>query len=418
MKVIELRAQNLKRLKAVEIRPDPDGHVVEITGRNGQGKTSVLDAIWFALAGGAATRDTSQPIRDGEKRATVELDLGDFTIKRVWEEGKSTVIVTSKELGKITSPQKFLDEKLGALSFDPLEFAGMAAKDQRRLLLELVHTDVDIEDIDRRRSIAFDQRTEANRLVRDTEGDLVAHVEPEGEVPDEEISAASIIAAQRTYQLAVNDRENAREAIRRLDNEIIDLQLSVETAKQNIEDLRPAANAEIMEVPNADEQLADIEATNVLVRAKKHRAVVVAGLRDFEARAQALSDLISELDGIKQTALEGATLPIEALGFDEDGVLYQGIPFKQCSAAEQLRVSVAMAMALNPTIRIIRVADGSLLDSANMAVIAEMATDKDFQVWIERVDETGEIGFTIEDGEVVHDTGDTGHLVEDAEVTP
>jgi hypothetical protein len=91
-------------------------------------------------------------------------------------------------------------------------------------------------------------------------------------------------------------------------------------------------------------------------------------------------------------------MPVEGLGFDTDGVTFNGIPLAQVSAAERLRVSVAMAMSLNPTVRVIRITDGSLLDSDNMAIIADLADTNDFQVWIERVDETGDVGIVIEDG--------------------
>ena len=49
MQIVELRAENVKRLSAVTIRPT--GPVVEITGKNEAGKSSVLDSIWMALGG-------------------------------------------------------------------------------------------------------------------------------------------------------------------------------------------------------------------------------------------------------------------------------------------------------------------------------------------------------------------------------
>ena len=91
---------------------------------------------------------------------------------------------------------------------------------------------------------------------------------------------------------------------------------------------------------------------------------------------------------------------MDGLGFDEDGVTYQGVPFSQASAAEQIRVSLAMAMALNPKLRVIRILDGSLLDADNLALIAEMATVSDYQVWIERVGDGDGIGVVIDDGAV------------------
>ena len=78
MKIVELQAENVKRLKAVEITPD--GTMQVIGGRNAQGKSSVLDAIWLALGGGKASKETPLPIRDGEDKASVRLDLGDLVV--------------------------------------------------------------------------------------------------------------------------------------------------------------------------------------------------------------------------------------------------------------------------------------------------------------------------------------------------
>ena len=78
MKIIELQAENVKRLKAVEITPN--GTLQVIGGKNAQGKSSVLDAIWLALGGGKAAKDTPLPIRDGEATAKVRLDLGDLVV--------------------------------------------------------------------------------------------------------------------------------------------------------------------------------------------------------------------------------------------------------------------------------------------------------------------------------------------------
>ena len=83
-------------------------------------------------------------------------------------------------------------------------------------------------------------------------------------------------------------------------------------------------------------------------------------------------------------------------------MLLNGHPLNQASGAEQLRAGVAIAMALNPKLRVIRVRDGNSLDSGGMRLLAEMAEEHGYQVWIERVDESGTVGFVIEDGEVKH----------------
>lgn len=400
MKVISLKAENVKRLKAIEITPDPDGNVVIISGRNGQGKTSVLDSIWYALAGGHAIPD--QPVREGERRAKVELDLGDFTVTREWKAGKSELTVMSKEGAKYGSPQKFLDEKLGALSFDPLAFANKAARDQRQLLLDIVNNDgLDLDEIDAKRAALFDQRTDINRRVRDTEGAITELPEIPEETPDEEISAAGIVAEREAFLAEQRRRIELASRIRFTHNAIEELRAKLADEEQLLAELTDDLPTDELVAVDTAVQLAAIETTNGLVRVKQARATLTSDLVGYQGRVDELTASIAALDKTKQDAIESATLPIEGLAFDEEGVTYQGIPFKQSSGAEQLRVSLAMAMALNPTVRVIRVADGSLLDSTNMAVIAEMAAAQDFQIWLERVDETGTIGFTIEDGEVV-----------------
>src|SRR3970040_1173840 len=105
MKNIMLTAENGKKLVAVEIHPT--GDVVTISGRNGAGKTSVLDSIWWALAGTSAIQ--KQPIRKGQKRARIRLDMGELIVERKFSESGSTLAVESADGARYPSPQKMLD---------------------------------------------------------------------------------------------------------------------------------------------------------------------------------------------------------------------------------------------------------------------------------------------------------------------
>jgi hypothetical protein len=97
-------------------------------------------------------------------------------------------------------------------------------------------------------------------------------------------------------------------------------------------------------------------------------------------------------------------MPIEGLGVDgdDDGlhVTYQGVPFVQISTAEQLRVSTAIAMAGNPELRILRISDGALLDDNSMAILRDMATEHDFQLFVELVRPNEATGIILEDGRI------------------
>ena len=109
---------------------------------------------------------------------------------------------------------------------------------------------------------------------------------------------------------------------------------------------------------------------------------------------------IADLDAKKKDALASAEFPVDGLGFNEHGVTFQDVPFEQASSAEQIRVSIAMAISGNPKLRVMRIMDGSLLDDENLGMIAASAAEHDMQVWVERVGTGAEIGVIIEDGAV------------------
>jgi hypothetical protein len=98
--------------------------------------------------------------------------------------------------------------------------------------------------------------------------------------------------------------------------------------------------------------------------------------------------------------IEGASFPIEGLSFDATGVLYNGLPFAQASSSEQLRVSAAMAFAMNPEFKVILIRDGSLLDSHSREMLRQMAEESDAQVWMEVVGKNEQPAIIIEDGRV------------------
>jgi hypothetical protein len=95
-------------------------------------------------------------------------------------------------------------------------------------------------------------------------------------------------------------------------------------------------------------------------------------------------------------------MPVEGLSFGDGEVLFDGIPLDQASQAEKIRVSVAIAMAANPKLRVLCVRDGSLLDRESWRLLAELVESNDYQCWVEVTDDEGKTGIVIEDGTVVH----------------
>lgn len=402
-KIVRLESTNYKRLKAVEIAPDPDGNLVIVAGKNGQGKTSILDSITAAL-GGVNGKTTPKPIRDGEEKAQIVLETEDLIVTRKFTASGSTLTVKSPEGAVYPKGQAKLDDLLGKLSLDPLAFTQLSDRDQLATLLGLVELPFDPDELAAERKAIFDERAEVGR-----QGKAIGDVAVDESLPTEETSASEIIAKIR--QLEANERARSewangvslaedkvreiQERIKELTTELANWESTLKTRRDGQADLPPAADTAPLEA-----QLATVEDSNAAIRANNEARGKVARQAELRAEYKALSDQIEALDKKKADGLTKAKFPIEALGFDDSGVTYQGVPFKQASGAEQLRVSLAMAIALNPKLRVIRIADGSLLDSDNLALVESIAKANDFQVWIEMVGDGDGRGIIIEDGRV------------------
>lgn len=409
MKIIQFSAENVKRLKAVEITPD--GTMQVITGKNAAGKSSVLDAIWLALGGGAALKATTKPIRKGEERAKVRLDLGDLVVTRSWTASGTVLKVENAEGAKYGSPQGVLDALVGRLSFDPLEFTRLAPRAQVAALLDLVDLDIDLEAIATERQRAYQERTEIGRDIKILEGNLAALGEQVGEVPETEVSVSELARAfgdanAKYADLAQADRvvTTAQEAHVKTQAQLRAAQADASAAETALLDAKGALAALVVApLPDLNEiqtQMDNAEATNAAVRRNGERRNVTRALGQARETSDGYTAAISKIDADKAAALSAAKFPVEGLTFDEDGVIYQGVPFSQASAAEQIRVSLGMAMALNPKLRVIRINDGSLLDADGMEQVAKMAAEHDYQVWVERVSDGSGVGVVIEDGQV------------------
>lgn len=404
-KIIKLQADNFKRLKAVEI--SPDGNLVVIAGRNGQGKSSVLDAITAAL-GGTSTKALPRPIRDGEDKAQIVLETEDLIVTRTFSGTTSKLTVKGRDGALHTKGQAKLDGLLGRLSLDPLAFTQLSEKDQLKTLLDLVDLPFQPAKLEAERAAAFSERTDVNRRVKELQGQLAGHSIP-ANTPDEEVSVAALLTQYREAQDAERQQRDDHEELRNATQQVesIDQQILQLQAKRAewIKDMEAtayiiAAHPDLPDLEAIQSQIDTAEQVNAAVREKKQAQQVQQRLTALMADAEQLTEQLAGIDKRKADGLAAATFPVEGLGFDADGVTYQGIPFKQASGAEQLRVSLAMAIALNPGLRVIRIADGSLLDSTNLKLIEEMAVANDYQVWIEMVNESGDFGIVIEDGEV------------------
>lgn len=427
--IVELHAENVMRLRAVTIRPDPDDNVVVIGGRNAQGKTSVLRAIAVALGGAAAAKGLTAPIRIGEDEANVRLDLGRFIVTRTWDAARrsSSLTVTTSDGAKFQRPQQFLDDFLGSLTFDPLAFMRQPSKEQVATLLGLIDLPFDLDALDDEHDENFVKRTEVGREATRLAAHAASLTAPPEGTPTEEVSTEALLAEHRDAttaaeaaraalgraEQATRDADRHRSRLAEIDAEIERLQAArVETeaallaaAQANTEHLAEFQSIEVPDIEAIELRLAAAEQVNAAVRDGIAFRKAHADAQAAKEEVEGLTFLIEEARGAKRRAVARAAMPIEGLSFDLDTrqVIFNGMTLPQCSAAEQLRVSMAIGMAANPTIRVMLITDGSLLDADSMAAVKAQAAEHGYQVWIERVGDGDAGAIIIEDGEVADD---------------
>jgi len=412
VRIVNFRAENFKRLQAVEITPD--GNMVVIAGNNDQGKSSVLDAIMAAISGGKGMKDIPEPIRRGENFAEVVVDLGELRIRRVWEPGKHRVEVFNADGQKFSSPQSILDALTGSLTFDPLEFARMAPRDQRATLLRLVDLGFDIDENDKQRVTLVQAETTARAAVKSAEQTVERLVAVPADTPDAEIPASDIVAEmqRRDDAIKANNKKRSEHAearnvyrqaevgvaacednIRRLEKELADARADLTILTGSLEKKRAAgeqlkAEVDALVDPDIAEmtaKLATLDETNRNVRQKIANAGCRTALKDARAKLETASKAVKVHDYARAKALGAAEFPVDGLRFSEDGVTLNGLPFAQASESQRIKTSVAMGMAMNPRLKVILIRDGSSLDNNRMKEIAEMAAWKDFQLWVETI---------------------------------
>jgi DNA repair exonuclease SbcCD ATPase subunit len=426
-RIVRLAAENLKRLHAVEV--NPNGSLVEVTGRNGNGKSSLLDAIVLALGGGTMPK---APIRVGEDEARIEVDLGDYLVIRRFkrrEDGSilPTLTVQNAEGAKYSSGQAILTDLIGRLAFDPLEFTRLPPKEQFDTLKQFV-PDFDFNANAGARKAAFDERTDVNRDLKNLKSQVAGFSIPSG-TPDEEINIDDLTAeleAVGKHNTDIEARKANRERVAdeasRFRSVAQDYRAQADEMERRAKELRDQATEAEANAERNDKRLAEagplpepkdpstirarIEAANIAnatVRDKKRMDQLIRQAEAKEAESKALTGEIERLDAAKLKAIAEAKMPVDGIGFADDYLTLNGLPFDQASGAEQLRASVAVAIAANPKLRVLVVKDGALLDDDSMKIVAEMAEKHDCQIWLETVTSDRPGALVIEDGRLAHE---------------
>lgn len=425
--LLRLDVSNIMRISTVRIEPNGAPALV-LAGENESGKSSVLTALEMLFAG--PKKFPREPLRRGTKAGQIVADLGDIIVTRRITPSGQTLEIRGKDDSKYGSPQAMLDAMVGQLTFDPLAFATQDATTQARTLRLLAGIQTDTLDAEYKK--LFDERTDVNRDLKQSEGALVkaarhadAPAAPiDGGALIAELAAADELAKTAGALKATADK--AHTAVEVADRRRVAAVTAVEDARAALEaaeqaemvadeTYRQALDAESQAhaawsagdalVPDRDalrRRFASIEQVNAKVRDNQAHAALQAQADERRAVAEKKTSRLNDILYQKSELLRKAKFPVEGLGLSDDSVTWEGLPFAQASTAVRIRASVAIGLALNPELRVLMVRNGNDLGQKNLHLIAQMAEAAGATVLVERI--SGGDGLptvVIEDGTVV-----------------
>lgn len=409
VKILSLEAENVKRVRAVKVEPTAAGLTI-IGGDNNQGKTSVLDALAWALGG-----DRFRPSQAAREGSTVppylKVTLSDGII--VERKGKNSALTVTDPSGK-KAGQQLLNAFIEPLALDLPKFMQMSDREKADTLLQIIGVGEQLAALEHKEQELYNQRHAIGQIA----DQKVKYAKEQAfwpDAPKDLISASDLIARQQDILARNGENQRKRAMVEIITRQVETLQARVsdlkmqlnaaqeelaaksadlETARKSAEQLHDESTEEL------ERSIRDIETINAKVRDNLNREKAEEDARGYREQYDALTAELEKTRQAKRNLLDGAHLPLSGLGVEDGALTYQGQRWDNMSGSDQLRVATAIVRCLKPQCGFV------LLDKLEQM---DMTTLREFGAWLEseglqaiatRVSTGGECSIIIEDGYV------------------
>lgn len=383
LKINNLEIENVKRVKAVRFEPTQNGLTV-IGGRNGQGKTSVLDAIAWALGGEKFKPST--PEREGSMvPPSLKITLSNGLI--VERAGKNASLKVIDPQGN-KAGQQLLNEFIDQLALDLPKFMRSSNKEKAEILLQIIGVGEQLHALETQELQLYNRRTEFGRIA-DQKKKFAAEMISYPEAPKEIISASELIKQQQDILARNGENARKRQQVTEISKNVEFLKSKMERLEEELKQAKGAYGLAMQELSIAQksaEQLhdesteeleaniANIDAVNVKIRANYDKEKAEIDADEYSRQYNKLTEEIEVIRGKKTDLLKGANLPLADLSVEDGELVYRGFKWDNMSGAEQMKVATAIVRKLNPKCGFV------LLDKLEQM---DVQTMQDFGAWLE-----------------------------------
>lgn len=384
MKINRLEIENVKRIHAVMIEPSKDGLTI-IGGKNRQGKSSVLDAIAWALGGNkykptqAANADSTIP-----PRLKIIMDNG-LVVER---KGKNSDLKVTDPEGQ-KGGQQLLDSFVEELAINLPKFMEATGKEKANTLLQIIGVGPQLAELEQKEKQLYQERLYVGRTA-DQKEKFAAEQPYYPDAPEEPVSASELIKEQqeilarngqrqqwaREYDRILSDLEKNENAIEAYERAIRDLKKERETLneKRKAAEKTPA-ELKMESTEELERSIDNIELINRKVRANLDKAKAEEDAKQYRDQYTELTNAIEDVRKQKTSLLDSADLPLPGLSVKDGELIYNGQQWDNMSSAEQMIVSTSIVRKLNPKCGFV------LLDKLEAM---DLDTLKEFGAWLEQ----------------------------------
>lgn len=413
VKINKLEIENVKRVKAVSIEPTAHGLTI-LGGNNNQGKTSILDAIAWALGGNKYK--PSKAARDGSMNPpSLRVELSNGLI--VERKGKNSDLKVTDPSGN-KAGQQLLDSFVEELALNLPKFIESSSKDKANTLLQIIGVGEKLWELDRKEEQLYNERRTIGQIA-DQKKKYAAEQPQYPEAPNELVSIADLIHEQQ--EILARNGENARKRQNR-ENIVNELHLSEsrkkmleeELAKEeaihdklmgdyieankSVEDLEDESTEEI------ENSIANIEEINRKVRANLDKEKAEEEAKQYKSQYDNLTKQIQDVRDERTSLLDSADLPLPGLSVEDGELVFEGQKWDNMSGSQQLRVSTAIVRKLKPECGFVLLDKLEQMDIPTLTEFGKWLESEGLQAIATRVSSGEECQIIIEDGYVVSDT--------------
>ena len=407
VKIASLELENVKRIRACTLTPSENGLTV-IGGRNNQGKTSILDAIAWAL-GGERYRP-SQAQRNGSvipPRLHLKLSNG-IVVER---SGKNSDLKVTDPEGR-RAGQQLLNDFVEQLALDLPKFLHASDKEKATALLKVIGVGDKLAQLDHEEATLYSDRLAIGRIA-DQKAKFAKEMPDYPGVPAELVSVTDLIQAQQEIlarngenqrkrhhrdelaakeQLLASTAEQQRAQLAATEEALAQVRSDLETAQRDALDLLDESTEEL------EESIRSAEEINRKVRANLDKEKAETDAADYRRQYEALTGQIEHLRMEREQLLESSPLPLPGLSVEKGVLTYQGQQWDNLSGSDQLKVATAIVRAVKPQCGFVLVDKLEQMDLDTMRDFSAWAESEGLQVIATRVSTGGECSIIISDG--------------------